>query len=280
MTGRYTPGPILDTSSTLVTLSGGEGEREREGGREGGSWRGSWRGSEWGGRERGREREREGGREGEGVGREMYLSLLIFFIRFNLSQANLNDANLDKMEPSTIPDIVRQHLLTHTLTHTHFPRIQVLIKKSYGDRQKRSKQRNWQLQMIDREMDAAMATANQDTVEQDYQEFLEDLEEDMEYRRNINIFFSEWVWVCGCGGREGGDGALDWKPDLNCGVLISEVVDKALETEKCPVYGVLFMVSCLWRCPVYGVLFMVPCLWRCPCILCRPLATDGYRGRR
>ena len=67
----------------------------------------------------------------------------------------------------------------------------MLIKKSYGDRQKRSKQRNWQLQMMDREMDATMATANQDAAEQDYQEFLEDLEEDKSYRKNINIFLSE-----------------------------------------------------------------------------------------
>ena len=69
--------------------------------------------------------------------------------------------------------------------------LQVLIKKSYADKVKRSKQRNWQLQMMDREMDVAMATANQEGAEQDYQEFLEDLEEDKNYRKNVNIFFSE-----------------------------------------------------------------------------------------
>ena len=45
--------------------------------------------------------------------------------------------------------------------------------------------------MMDREMDVAMATANQEGAEQDYQEFLEDLEEDKNYRKNVNIFFSE-----------------------------------------------------------------------------------------
>ena len=69
----------------------------------------------------------------------------------------------------------------------------MLIKKSYGDRQKRHKQRNWQLQMIDREMDAAMVTANQEAAEQDYREFLEDLEEDRSYRNSVNIYFSESV---------------------------------------------------------------------------------------
>ena len=67
---------------------------------------------------------------------------------------------------------------------------QVLVRKSYGDRQKRLKQRNWQLQMMDREFDAAMATANQDAAEQDYHEFLEDLEEDRNYRSNVNIYHS------------------------------------------------------------------------------------------
>ena len=69
--------------------------------------------------------------------------------------------------------------------------MQVLIKKSYGDKVKRSKQRNWQLQMMDREMDVTMATTDDKGAEQDYEEFLEDLEEDKIYRKNINIFFGE-----------------------------------------------------------------------------------------
>ena len=67
---------------------------------------------------------------------------------------------------------------------------QVLVKKSYGDKQKRQKQRNWQLQMMDREFDVSMATANQELMEADYREFLEELEEDKMYRKNINIYFS------------------------------------------------------------------------------------------
>jgi nonsense-mediated mRNA decay protein 3 len=70
------------------------------------------------------------------------------------------------------------------------PTSQVLVKKSYGDKVKRSKQRNWQLQMIDREMDVTVATTNEKGAEEDYEEFLEDLEEDMIYRKNVNIFFN------------------------------------------------------------------------------------------
>ena len=67
----------------------------------------------------------------------------------------------------------------------------MLVRKSYGDKVKRSKQRNWQLQMMDREMDVSMATAIQEGAERDYEDFLEELEEDKTYRSNVNIFFSE-----------------------------------------------------------------------------------------
>ena len=43
-------------------------------------------------------------------------------------------------------------------------------------------------------MDATMARANQDAAKQDYQEFLEDLEEDKHYRKNINIYQSQCVY--------------------------------------------------------------------------------------
>ena len=46
---------------------------------------------------------------GENVGENaaVWTSTCIFFVcRFDLSQANLNDANLDKMNPADIPDVV------------------------------------------------------------------------------------------------------------------------------------------------------------------------------
>ena len=61
------------------------------------------------------------------------------------------------------------------------------MKKSYGDKQKRHKLRNWQLQQLDREMEAT----NQESYERDYTEFLEELEEDKMFRQNVNIYFSE-----------------------------------------------------------------------------------------
>ena len=73
----------------------------------------------------------------------------------------------------------------HALSHPHtLTPSQVIVKKSYGDKRKRHRLRNWKLQQIDREMEAT----NNEEYEKDFTEFLEDLEEDKEYRRHVNIY--------------------------------------------------------------------------------------------
>ena len=59
------------------------------------------------------------------------------------------------------------------------------MKKSYGDRHKRHRRRNWFLQQLDREMEVE----TEDKAYQcDYTEFLEDLEEDIKFRQAVNIY--------------------------------------------------------------------------------------------
>ena len=82
------------------------------------------------------------------------------------------------------------------------------MKKSYGSRSKRHRQRNWHLQQLDREVEggAGVDKAGEGGAEADYTSFLEDLEEDPTFRRNISMFLSEyslvpsptlgrWVWL-------------------------------------------------------------------------------------
>ena len=40
-----------------------------------------------------------------------------------------------------------------------------------------------------------MEATNQESYERDYNEFLEDLEEDKQFRQNVNIYFSELLCV-------------------------------------------------------------------------------------
>lgn len=82
----------------------------------------------------------------------------------DLSHANINDDNLDAMKTEFVPDVV-------------------LVKKYY-DSQKRSRKRKWKLQHLEE----GGAGKDTDSVNRDYQEFLEDLEEDPIYRERVNIY--------------------------------------------------------------------------------------------
>lgn len=85
----------------------------------------------------------------------------------DFTQANLNNEHFDKLKHHEIPDVL-------------------LVKKGYGDSKKRHKHRNWQLQTIHKEPEGMMEEEDDD--QRDYLDFLEDLEEDPNYRQGVNIF--------------------------------------------------------------------------------------------
>lgn len=81
---------------------------------------------------------------------------------YNLVDANINDETFEKLNSNEYPDVI-------------------LVKKFYGDRLSRHNTRLWKLKHL-AEDEAEERKKN------DYQEFLEDLEEDQEFRQNINIY--------------------------------------------------------------------------------------------
>lgn len=87
---------------------------------------------------------------------------------YNIEDSNINDNNFNKLDSSKVPTII-------------------LVKKHYGGKSERRKYRNWKLKHLSDEN----AAFNQDT--NDYNEFLEDLEEDPDLRQNVNIFKSKTV---------------------------------------------------------------------------------------
>lgn len=82
---------------------------------------------------------------------------------YTLAENNVNDPNFEKLDQDTIPDVI-------------------LIKKFYGhDKSARRRARLWKLKHLADDMDVKSDN-------NDYDEFLEDLEEDPEYRANVNVF--------------------------------------------------------------------------------------------
>lgn len=82
---------------------------------------------------------------------------------YDLTDANINNEDFDKLKVDKIPDVV-------------------VVKKYYGDKMSRKRARNWKLKHL---VDEQMTDTD---VDGDYNEFLEDLEEDPALRQNVNIF--------------------------------------------------------------------------------------------
>ncbi|KAF5357224.1 hypothetical protein D9756_006757 [Leucocoprinus leucothites] len=102
---------------------------------------------------------------------------------YHLTNANYNSADFSDLPTHLIPDII-------------------LVKKTYPNRRKKSKQRSWKLRSIAKEAGeegetgagrgvvGRMGGRDQKKVEEDYELFLRDLEEDPEMRAGVNLYKS------------------------------------------------------------------------------------------
>ncbi|KAI5451426.1 ribosome-binding protein [Naganishia albida] len=102
---------------------------------------------------------------------------------FHISKANYNSDAFESLDPTRTPDVV-------------------LVKKTYPNRRKKSKPRNWKLKSIAVEADdnahqtggvgrgalGRRGGVDSQKVEKDYELFLRDLEEDPEFRSAVNLY--------------------------------------------------------------------------------------------
>ncbi len=111
---------------------------------------------------------------------------------YHLTNANFNNEAFESLDGSRVPDVI-------------------LVKKTYPNRRKKTKARNWKLRSIAKEAeDTAGLTdpsalgrgalgrrggLDQKNVERDYELFLRDLEEDKEMRSAINLYKADPVEV-------------------------------------------------------------------------------------
>jgi nonsense-mediated mRNA decay protein 3 len=105
---------------------------------------------------------------------------------FHLTNSNFNSEAFEALDQGRIPDVI-------------------LVKKTYPNRRRKPKARNWKLRSIAKEaedVDGATTTVgrgalgrkggvDQRNVERDYELFLRDLEEDKEMRAAINLYKTE-----------------------------------------------------------------------------------------
>lgn len=100
---------------------------------------------------------------------------------YHLTHSNFNSEAFEGLDDGRIPDVI-------------------LVKKTYPNRRKKSKARNWKLRSIAKEAEdvnentvgrgalGRRGGVDQKNVERDYELFLRDLEEDKEMRAAINLY--------------------------------------------------------------------------------------------
>ena len=105
---------------------------------------------------------------------------------FHLTHSNFNSEAFEALDQDRIPDVV-------------------LVKKTYPNRRRKARPRNWKLRSIAKEAEDATndttvvgrgalgrrGGVDQKNVERDYELFLRDLEEDKEMRAAINLYRAE-----------------------------------------------------------------------------------------
>ena len=97
-----------------------------------------------------------------------YSSFMLFF-RFDLKNSNVNDPHLEKLSADKTPDVV-------------------LVKKVYAEKSVRNRRRKWRLKHMEglHHNDGSGGSMSDGGYE--YNDFLEDLEEDPELRKNVNVY--------------------------------------------------------------------------------------------
>lgn len=94
---------------------------------------------------------------------------------YDMTRSNFNDDNFDALNRNALPDVI-------------------LVKKTYPARRRKHKTRAWKLAQLAKEEEEMLPRkADKERIEQDYEMFLRDLEEDVELRQTVNIFKNKEV---------------------------------------------------------------------------------------
>ncbi|KAI9139720.1 NMD3 family-domain-containing protein [Paraphysoderma sedebokerense] len=91
---------------------------------------------------------------------------------YDLSRANFNNEHFEDVDVNNLNEVI-------------------LVKKSYPDRRKANKPRKWKLKSLAADTDESALNNNakeQAKIENDYEAFLRDLEEDTELRSSVNLY--------------------------------------------------------------------------------------------
>ncbi|ORY78120.1 60S ribosomal export protein nmd3 [Protomyces lactucae-debilis] len=127
---------------------------------------------------------------------------------FHLAVTNSNDTIFDELRADDIPDVI-------------------LVRKSYQNRRKKSKARNWKLKTLSKaaeEEDPKKGKKqDQSKFERDYEQFLQELEEDEELRHTVNLYKDEQKKIAESDSEMETDDEGDELPEIGVDELLDEM---------------------------------------------------------
>lgn len=127
-------------------------------------------------------------------------------LAYDLSRANFNNDHYDALVAKgyPLPDVV-------------------LVKKSYRGVRKNNKGRNWKLRSLTKEADESLASkkGEMEKMEQDYEMFLQELEEDPELRASVNIYKNSNVVMMAA--EAGGDDEENEIPTIDISEMLEDL---------------------------------------------------------
>ncbi|KAJ6835127.1 60S ribosomal export protein NMD3 [Iris pallida] len=132
-----------------------------------------------------------------------------YALGYDMCAANINNGEVEKYKGLVIPDVI-------------------LVKKSYEEkrRRRRGRQRAWKLKTLGMEVDTT--TVDTEKKEDEYEQFLRDLEENPELRFNISLYRDKDYHPSEMASTEGGD---DGVPTVPLEELLAEL--NLNDTEGC-----------------------------------------------
>jgi nonsense-mediated mRNA decay protein 3 len=132
---------------------------------------------------------------------------------YHLAVTNLNDTVFDELRANDIPDVI-------------------LVKKSYQNRRKKAKARNWKLKTLSKaaeEEDPKKAKKqDQSKFERDYEQFLQELEEDEELRHTVNLYKDDQKKQATSDNEMETDDEGDELPEIGVDELLDEMNEMAI----------------------------------------------------
>ena len=120
-----------------------------------------------------------------------------FYCSLDLKTCNVNDSHLESIPVDRVPDVV-------------------LVKKVFGDKSLRNRKRKWRLKHMDGLHENDTASQNDE-----YEAFLEDLEEDPELRQNVNVYRDQRKMAAARDGTESESG--DDFPQISLAEMLDEL---------------------------------------------------------